>query len=310
VGPASLIRRAAPDRARVDLPIQHRIGLVIALASVGGFALGVYAQRYNGVFWHLSGALILGLGVLWWLTGWWVVASIVKLADQAQRLSRTGLTSALKALPVGRSDEIGRIAQALHTLGVSSTKSYLEAQSLRRTMDQQITLATRKATNELNLLVMRDALTGLGNRRSLDDKKDSLFEHAARSGEELACVMFDLDHFKQINDTLGHEAGDHLLVFLGGLIKAVGRSEDLAIRLGGDEFLILMPGTDEREAEELAETIKKHFIRQANTLFPDIKMLGLSFGISSLGSDRSADLRTMMRVADRRLYGSKGSGRR
>ena len=308
MNPASMIRRATPDRVRPDLPIQNKVGLVVALAGVGGFALGEYAQRYDGVFWHLAGVLGLGLGVLWWLTGWWVVASIGKLADQAQRVARTGLTSALKALPVGRCDEIGRIAQALHDMGVASIKGYLEIQLLRRGIDQQIEVATRRATNELSRLVMRDALTDLGNRRFLDKKKGELFDRAIQSDRDLACVMIDLDHFKQVNDTLGHEAGDHLLVFLAGLIHAASRSQDLTIRLGGDEFLLLMPAADARKAAEVAGVIGKHFTHQAHTLFPDIRMLGLSFGVSSLKADGCPDIRTLMRLADQRLYETKNSG--
>ena len=306
---ASVVSKSATDGVRLDPPIQHKVGLVVLLASLGGFALGSYAQRYDESFWGFAGALVIGLGVLWWLTGWWIAASIGKLADQAERVSRTGLTSALKALPVGRSDEIGRIAKALHMMGVASTKGYLETQTLRRTMDQKIALATRRATNELSRLVMRDALTDLGNRRFLDTQKNELFDQASKSGRDLACVMFDLDHFKKVNDTLGHEAGDHLLVFLAGLIRAISRDEDLAIRLGGDEFLLLMPEVDANQAVRVADTISKHFSRQAHTLFPEVKTLGLSFGVSSLKVDRCQDIRSMMRVADQRLYETKSSDR-
>jgi len=302
VNPASIVRRAAPDRVRLDPPLQHKVGWVVAIASMGGFGLGGYAHRYDESFWPLVGVMVFGLAVLWWLTGWWIVAPINQLANQAQRVARTGLASALKSLPTWRSDEIGRIAQALHDLGVASTRGYLQAQSLKRSMDHQIEIATRRATNELSRLVMRDALTDLGNRRFLDDKKEELFDQAIRSDQDLACIMIDLDNFKQVNDTLGHEAGDHLLVFLGGLIRAIGRSEDLAIRLGGDEFLLLMPGSDAGQGAEVARMIAKHFSHQAHTLFPDVRVLGLSFGVSSLKADGCSDLRSMMRLADQRLY--------
>jgi len=307
VDPVAIARRAKPDVARMDLPIHQKIVMVVALGCVGGFGFGVYAQRYDGAFWHLVVALMLGFFVLCWLTGWWIVAPIGKLSDQAERLSRTGLTSALKALPVGRSDEIGRIAKALHDMGVATTKGYLETQTLRRNMDHQIAVATRRATNELSRLVMCDALTDLNNRRFLDIKKADLFDQVNQSGQDLACVMIDLDNFKLINDTLGHEAGDHLLVFLAGLINAICRSEDLAIRLGGDEFLLLMPDTDPGKAAAVADMIGKHFTRQAHALFPEVKEIGLSFGISTHKADRCPDIRAMMRIADQRLYTAKNA---
>ncbi len=280
---------------------------MVTLACVGGFGLGVLAQRFDGVFWKLSGLMVVGLGVLWWISGCWVSSPFGKLADQAERISRTGLTSALRQLPVGRRDEIGRIAKALHTMGIAAARSHMEARSLRSTLDQRVVTATRRATQELSRLVMRDALTDVGNRRFLDENLEPLFTSAKTSGTDLACVMMDLDHFKQVNDELGHEAGDHLLVFLAGLIRATSRHDDLAVRLGGDEFLLVMPGTTTQRAEEVATMICKLFTRQAYTMFPNTRMLDLSYGIASLTADPGPDAKALLRTADQRLYANKRS---
>jgi len=307
----AVVTRTQLDPVRQDPPLQHKVVLLVTLACVGGFGLGIYAERFDGVFWKLSGLLVVGLGVLWWVSGWWVSGPFDKLARQAERVSRTGLTSALRHLPVGRRDEIGRIAKALHTMGVAAARSHMEVRSLRSTLDQRVVTATRRATQELSRLVMRDALTDLGNRRFLEENFEPLFASAKASGTDLACVMMDLDHFKQVNDELGHEAGDHLLVFLAGLIRAIIRHDDLAVRLGGDEFLLIMPGTDSQRAARVATMIRKLFTRQAYTMFPNTRMLDLSYGIASLATDTCPDARALMRTADQRLYAYKrtSSGR-
>lgn len=293
------------DPTRNDPPLQHKLALLVAMGCASGLALGVYAEHYQDVFWQITGGAVLVLLLLCWIGRWWVTQPYRKLADQAERLSKTGLTSALRVLPVGRRDEVGRIAKALHTMGVATTRSHMEALSLRRTLDQRVVSATRRATNELCRLVMRDALTDLGNRRFLDENFGRLFESANASGTDLACVMLDLDHFKLVNDTLGHEAGDHLLVFLAGLIRATSRHDDLAVRLGGDEFVLIMPGSDKARANQAAQLIRKLFTRQAYTMFPNSRMLDISYGVSSLKVDDPADPSALMRVADQRLYEMK-----
>lgn len=289
--------------------MRHKVGLLVALACAAGLGLGVFAERFDGVFWRIAGCSVLVLWVLWWLAGWWVSRPYQRLADHAERLSRTGLTGALRLLPIGRRDEVGRIAKSLHTMGVAITRSHMEALSLRRTLDQRVVTATRRATVELSRLVMRDALTDLGNRRFLDEHLVPLFDSAKASDTDLACVMMDLDHFKLVNDTLGHEAGDHLLVFLAGLIRATSRHDDLAVRLGGDEFVLIMPGTDHERAEKVGQLVRKLFTRQAYTMFPNSRMLDISFGVSSLKADAPEDSSALMRLADKRLYAMKQHSR-
>jgi diguanylate cyclase (GGDEF)-like protein len=297
------------DPARQDPPLQHKLTLLVALGCAAGLGLGVYAEHYHGAFWRIVGCSAVVLIALYWVGQWWVSRPYRILADQAERLSRSGLTGALRGLPVGRRDEVGRIAKALHAMGVATTRSHMEALALRRTLDQRVLSATRRATNELSRLVMRDALTDLGNRRFLDENFGRLFESASASGTDLACVMLDLDHFKVANDALGHEAGDHLLVFLAGLIRATSRHDDLAVRLGGDEFVLIMPGSDLGRADQVAQLIRKLFTRQAYTMFPNTRMLGVSYGVSSLKADNPPDPSALMRQADQRLYEMKRSER-
>lgn len=296
---------SAPEPVRQDPPLQAKLGLVVALACVSGLGFGVYAEHYQPLFWRIAAGSVLMMLVLLWVVHWWVIKPYLRLADQAERIARTGMTSALRTLPVGRRDEVGRIAKALHTMGVSITRSHMETLSLRRTLDQRVVNATRRATTELSRLVMRDALTDLGNRRFLDENLGHLFDSARDSETDLACVMLDLDNFKVVNDTLGHEAGDHLLVFLGGLIRATSRHDDLVVRLGGDEFVLVMPGSDRDRAEQAAKLIRKLFTRQAYTMFPNSRMLDVSYGVATLKEDHPRDPGALMRLADQRLYAMK-----
>ncbi len=296
---------SAPEPVRYDPPLQHKLGLMVTLSCIAGLGLGIYAARVEGMFWPIAGCSLGVLALMWWIGRWWITQPYTKLADQAERVSRTGLTSALRFLPVGRRDEIGRIAKSLHTMGVNVTRSHMETMSLRRTLDQRVVKATRRATTELSRLVMRDALTDLGNRRFLNENLSELFRCAHASDTDMACVMMDLDNFKLVNDTLGHEAGDHLLVFLGGLIRATSRHDDLAVRLGGDEFVLIMPGSDRERGEQVADQIRKLFTRQAYTMFPNTRLLDVSYGVATLKGDCPADPRAMMRLADQRLYAMK-----
>lgn len=305
VGETSPQSRSVAEPARRDPPLHQKVGMLVSLSCAAGLGLGVHAQLYEDRFWQIAGVSVLVPMVLWWVGHWWVSRPYRHLAEQAERISKTGMRSALKHLPVGRRDEIGRIAQSLHAMGVHVTRSNLQTLTLRRTLDQRITSATRRATTELSRLVMQDALTGLGNRRFLDEHVGATFDAAEASGTDLACVMIDLDHFKRVNDTLGHEAGDHLLVFLGGLIRATTRPDDMAVRLGGDEFVLVMPGADQHRGKELMEQVRKLFVRQTRAMFPDVKELDISYGVSSLEADKPKDASALMRLADRRLYAMK-----
>ncbi len=300
-------RRTAAEPVRHDPPLQQKLVLLLSLGCAAGFGLGVYAEHFGAWFWHMAGLVVLTLLGLCWIGLHWVSSPYRQLADQAERVSRTGLTTALRGLPVDRRDEIGRIARSLHRMGVAASRSHMEAQSLRRTLDQRVVQATRRATTELCRLAMRDALTDLGNRRFLDDQFEKVFNSAKTSGTDLACIMMDMNQFKQVNDTLGHEAGDHLLVFLAGLIRATSRQEDLAVRLGGDEFLLVMPGGNRARAEQVAQLVRKLFVRQACTMFPSARMLGVSYGIATLADDAPDSPTELMRLADKRLYQMKGA---
>ncbi len=109
----------------------------------------------------------------------------------------------------------------------------------------------------INEQAMRDWLTGLHNRRYFEETLVDHVETANRYDRELSLVLFDIDHFKQINDTKGHEAGDAVLRQFAALLKSTARKADIICRYGGDEFAVLLPETGKQNAEKFIERVLK-----------------------------------------------------
>ena len=153
-----------------------------------------------------------------------------------------------------------------------------------------------------------DALTGLLNRTSLDGRLHQEFERAKRAGNQLAVVMADVDDFKTINDTHGHQIGDAVLQVVGAIIRSAVRVFDVCARYGGDEFAILMPSTDHASAAACAERIRRRVSEyRADPVAPILPPLTMSVGVAVIeAGDTPAEL--IMR-ADRALYQAKAAGK-
>lgn len=149
-------------------------------------------------------------------------------------------------------------------------------------------------------LSLRDPLTGLANRRLMDIILDNSIGIAKRYGTHMSILLADIDFFKQYNDRLGHSAGDKLLVLLAEIVRNNMRESDLAVRYGGEEFLVLLPETGCDRAIDVAERIRKTIQEQAG--------ITISFGITCFrhGGDSKE---TMISRADEALYRSKQDGR-
>ena len=216
---------------------------------------------------------------------------------------------AVHELPGHRGDEVGQIARSMQRICISAIQNHHEARHLRSTLDHRIAEATQRATNQLKRMTQRDPLTDLGNRRFLDEQLDPLAQVVMGTGEDLVCVMIDLDNFKAVNDTLGHAAGDELLVLLGSLLQASIRSDDMAVRLGGDEFAVFMPGISEERLRSFCRQLIKHFRQQVRAMQPTGPFADLSLGIATLQRDRCDSGQKLLDKADERLYEAKRSGK-
>ena len=162
-----------------------------------------------------------------------------------------------------------------------------------------------KATNlELKALATTDRLTGVHNRWSFEQAVLTEAERLHRYGEPLSLMLFDIDHFKSINDTHGHQAGDHVLAELTRRIRAHLRAIDVPARLGGDEFAVVLPHCDIAQAQEAAERLRALIEGEE---FPDVGRVTSSFGVAQFVPDDTLD--TALKRADDALYAAKAAGR-
>jgi diguanylate cyclase (GGDEF)-like protein len=157
-------------------------------------------------------------------------------------------------------------------------------------------------------LAVRDGLTGLYNRRSFNDSLARSIAREARSAGRLALLLFDLDHFKKINDTHGHPAGDEALRRASRLLQSSLRRGDLAARYGGEEFAAILPGADEAGGVRQAERVRQAIAKEP-LLFEGARIeIRASFGVA-VWPEAGEDAQALVETADRALYAAKQSGR-
>jgi diguanylate cyclase (GGDEF)-like protein len=172
-----------------------------------------------------------------------------------------------------------------------------------------LALANLKLRETLQNQAIRDPLTGLYNRRYLEETMDRELHRARRQETHMGVVMMDLDHFKTFNDTFGHAAGDVLLSALANVIKNSIREEDIACRYGGEEFLLLMPGVSLSTARDRAETLR-HAVKNLQVKYDGrfLKATSISMGVA-LFPDHGATGSELIAAADAALYQAKQAGR-
>lgn len=164
-------------------------------------------------------------------------------------------------------------------------------------------LKLQAALRELAALARTDALTGLWNRRHFDERLDIEVERSRQHRLPLSLVLLDLDHFKSINDRLGHAVGDQVLIATAERLRTVLRRSDVAARWGGEEFALLVSG-NLAEAVEMAESVRR---RMAETPFEGVGPVTLSAGVAQfLWED---PVTVWFERADRSLYQAKSAGR-
>jgi diguanylate cyclase (GGDEF)-like protein len=151
-----------------------------------------------------------------------------------------------------------------------------------------------------------DSLTGLPNRRAVDDTLLRMLAQAGRTFEPMSVVLLDLDHFKTINDTLGHDRGDEVLAGVGACLREAIRESDFAGRSGGEEFVLFLAGTDRSGAVRVAEKVRATM--RALRVAGMERSVTASFGVACFPDD-AVDAPALMRSADRALYAAKRAGR-
>lgn len=160
------------------------------------------------------------------------------------------------------------------------------------------------AAKELERIAVTDRLTGLYNRLKLDEALENEFHRAQRSSHLFAVVILDLDFFKDVNDTYGHQLGDKVLIGVAEILQKQVREIDIVGRWGGEEFLIICPSTDLQGVLVVAEKIRSKIEKHT---FPEVGTKTASFGVAVWCPDDTIE--TVIARADKALYKAKDKGR-
>lgn len=166
-----------------------------------------------------------------------------------------------------------------------------------------LALANARLLVQVRALAAADGLTGVANRRTFDTRLPAEFARAMRNGRPLSLVLLDVDHFKRLNDTYGHQTGDETLQRVAGALQASARSVDLVARYGGEEFVLVLPETDRAGAYEVAERLRVAL--EGMAIEPRVTA---SFGVASFPAS-ALDPAGLVAAADEALYSAKQSGR-
>ncbi len=293
--------------------------LELRLAEVSGIS------GYGRIVWPFAVAAVLFAGVLSFALSRLLIAPLEKLVRRARELTDERDLDAPLTLRVEGYPELREVTEILNN--VSKRKF-----EIKRQMEEQVNLANAAlvstvgqlqlrtaelkersgelevALEEIKRIATTDSLTGLNNRRFFDERLGNAMARAQRSRQPISMILLDVDKFKQINDTLGHAAGDAVLEHLAYLIKARTRASDVSARLGGDEFAFIMENTRLPEARKLgtdllASVVSHEFAYQAHTI-----PITLSIGIAHF-EQTPRDAEVMYKVADDALYDAKRGGR-
>ncbi len=194
-------------------------------------------------------------------------------------------------------EELERIGDTMHEL---NRESLLSQRALGL---ENIGLKGREA--QIVETSLTDMLTGVGNRRKLDQALVTEIARATRTGSPFSAMMADIDHFKAINDRHGHAAGDRVLTRFGELLRVQTRPTDIVARFGGEEFIVLMPHTGLENAIEVAERIRKLLASERSE--PQLGQVTTSCGVAQWSTGQDAP--TFLHRMDAALYQAKASGR-
>jgi diguanylate cyclase (GGDEF)-like protein len=187
----------------------------------------------------------------------------------------------------------------------------MELKQVNRSL-QQASSQLQEANRDLTRLSNLDGLTGIANRRMFDQTLETEWNRARRMGTHLSLVLADIDHFKQLNDASGHQMGDECLKLIAAeLAKAARRATDLVARFGGEEFALILPGTDPLQAAQLAESARLG-VERLGILYssqPTGASITISLGIASVDGNLFPSAEALVGAADGALYVAKHLGR-
>jgi two-component system, sensor histidine kinase LadS len=329
-----------------SIPPTFKIGaktltVVLPLVLVGhGYALtlslwalrhGYKPARYYLYSWSIY--LVIACGAVIYRMGWFTVEQIVPeqalqlgvvylvifqslaLADRINYYKQEHLNAQSRLIHQQKEtlelkDELNTtLENARLELETRVTQRTQELNELNTQLSEEIT-ERKRAEDELKHIASVDFLTNLYNRRHFFELAVQEFITSSRYNRFLSVVIFDLDLFKNVNDTYGHLVGDQALIHIGGLIREITRKPDISARYGGEEFVILLPETDRVSARIFAERLRQ-FVEDSPVFYKSITIpLTISVGVSGKNGERSSEeFDQLISQADEALYKAKRMGR-
>ena len=197
----------------------------------------------------------------------------------------------------------------LHRLNMSYSQVVLELKYAKQNAEQ-LAIELKRSNENLRKLTYRDSLTGLYNLRYLRTVLEVELERAERYKHPLSLLLLDLDHFKEINDTYGHPAGDHVLHEIATVVTGLIRRSDIAARYGGEEFAIILPETSESGAKVFAQRLRRGIEQHLISWGEETFSITVSIGIASLNKQSdSPSVSEFFTLCDKALYRAKRNGR-
>lgn len=297
---------AADDVAQAPA-LRPTVGFVRLGVSLNDAAFRIAEMTRSSI------GLAVGIALLMVPLGYEIVRHLVRpinhLADGASAIAAGKLDTRVAE---DRRDELGDLAKAFNAMAVKLASSHQELTAQSHELERRVlerTLALEEANRQLQELAAHDSLTGLYNRRHFNDILTQLFAESARYQTDLTCMMIDLDNFKRVNDTLGHQTGDLLLQLTARAIKDSTRESDVAVRYGGDEFAVLLPRTTPEDARASAERLLQRFRETIQRELPEASIASLSIGLASRVREQPATAKALMQLADEALYLAKAGGK-
>lgn len=290
------------------------IGLVIA-AGLGGLMFYVLQQRVPMLV-----ALPWALATMLASAGALVTAALSWGVVRRWRRPTSQLREVLAQIRTGQCpmEELSRIeggpamlAPVLRGIFQDLRQSRAQVSELEQEMRQRVqsrTDALERIIASLRQQAVRDPLTGLYNRRMMEQHVPYIFDRCRQEHRPMCLLMMDVDNFKLLNDTLGHAAGDDLLRAVSQLIRSSIRAEDLAFRCGGDEFVVVLPGTGRQTGDKLSQRLRSLVESLARTLHVEPPP-NLSVGVVEITDLADPSTDALLREADRRLYAQKSRHR-
>ncbi|RLA69788.1 MAG: hypothetical protein DRG09_04930 [Epsilonproteobacteria bacterium] len=265
----------------------------------------------NAVFLALMIFVIFSIIVFFWTKR--LMQPILLLTKAAQNIAQGKHEGNEELLHIHRDDEVGILANTFNEMSSKLETSYRALKELNESLEEKVKIRTQDletSKEELKHLASIDPMTKLYNRRYFAEISEELFDVNKRKHTNISLILLDIDNFKNINDIYGHHIGDDVIISIANILMENTRKEDIVCRYGGEEYIIIFPGTDLESSMKIAENIRK-LVEDMIINLPREKELRvtISIGVSIANMIVDNDIEIAINKADNAMYEAKRSGK-